>query len=312
MLKKLHISIFKVLVLGVLSFVLGFGNSVQGTELVEAWAAVNHLPDAIKLEPSVLSKLNDIASRGRGIDLPKLETALKGDLGDVLGSATGDDLTKILNRLDADHVTGSHLDEITSRLGNTQYGIKQDLINNPNWFETFDDVLQNPGRYWERISQGELVNGSALQSWAQGKWWKDLRETAQAFQNTAGLSKVRDVFGTSFGSQITLKVTKGSEIFEIVADYLAKKDGVFYIVDTKYTTLDNFDLAKSFTPNQSKVFPWIKNGDDITIEIRAVDTRLEELGLFQGDMLDPNNLKIDIYKSVPGNSSQVAPVINYK
>ena len=114
---------------------------VGNAELVDAWAAVNHLPDAIKLEPTVLSKLNDITSRGRGIDLPKLETALKGDLGEVLGKATGDDLTKILNRLDADHVTGSHLDEITSRLGNAEYGIKQDLIDNPHWFETFDDVL---------------------------------------------------------------------------------------------------------------------------------------------------------------------------
>ncbi|MCX2744398.1 fibronectin type III domain-containing protein [Mangrovivirga sp. M17] len=277
----------------------------------DGWEIASRL-ESHRRNTSILDKFKEISRRGRGINKQKLKSAIDSDLGDVLNNATNEELVSILNRIDQEHFTSSHLGEVKSRLGNIEYGIKQDLINNPDWFDTFDDVLQNPGRYWERISQGELVNGSALQSWAQGKWWKDLRETAQTFQNTAGLSKVRDVFGTSFGSQITLKVTKGSETFEIVADYLAKKDGMFYIVDTKYTTLDNFDLAKSFTPNQSKVFAWMKNGDDITVEIRAVDSRLEELDLFQGDLLDPNNLKIDIYKSVPGISSQVAPIINYK
>ena len=56
----------------------------------------------------------------------------------------------------------------------------------------------------------------------------------------------------------------------------------------------------------------IKNGDNITIEVRAADSKLGDLDLFQGDMLDPSTLKIDIYKSLPGNSSQVAPIINYK
>ena len=290
-----------------------FANATDArrAELVDSWKAVIKHAD-LRVKPEVLSKLDDIVKRGKGLDHVKLKQALDGDLGDVLASTSGDNLTKMLNRLDADHVTGSHLDEITSRLGNADYGIKQDLINNPGWFETFDDVLKDPGSYWERVSQGELINGSALNSWAQGKWWKDLRETAQVFQNTAGINKVREVFEGVFGSQITMKVTKGNESFEIVADYLAKKDGVFHIIDTKYTTLDNFDVAKSFTPNQSKAFPWMKNGDDITIEIRADDSKLVNLNLLQGDMLDPTKLKIDIYKSVPGNSSQVGSVINYK
>jgi hypothetical protein len=41
MLKKLHIPFFKVLVLGILGFVLGFSNPVQGTGLIQSWKILN-------------------------------------------------------------------------------------------------------------------------------------------------------------------------------------------------------------------------------------------------------------------------------
>lgn len=48
MLKKLHISVLRVLVLGVLSLVFGLSNPVQGTELVESWKILSNGSTSLK------------------------------------------------------------------------------------------------------------------------------------------------------------------------------------------------------------------------------------------------------------------------
>ena len=155
--------------------------------LVDAWKMASKHAD-LRTNTTALSKLNDIAGRGRGIDKAKLKAALDGDLGDVMNKATGDDLTNILNKLDEPHVTGSHLDEITSRLGNVDYGIKAELLEHPDRFATFDEVLNEPGKYWDLIEEGALPANSYIRNWGQGKWWKELREKAKFFEGDPGVA----------------------------------------------------------------------------------------------------------------------------
>jgi hypothetical protein len=188
------------------------------------------------------------------------------------------------------------------------------LINNPNWFETFDDILDNPGKYWDIVGEGNILPGTPLSKWGQGYWWKNLRELADEFERLAALDKVQDIFGSIYGTNITLKVTNNvtGEIMEIVPDFLALKNGKYHIIDAKYTTKANFIIEKSFTPNQGDVFPWIKNQANISVEVRSPNSKLENIpGLNQGDFLPTAGLKIDIIKSKQNNNTIVETLINY-
>ncbi len=90
MLKKLHISFFKVLVLGVLGFVLGFGNPAQGTELVESWKVLDeaNVSQVLKIDPDNLNAVNDFVTT-KGIDHSMLITEF-----DAIGADYHEDLIK--------------------------------------------------------------------------------------------------------------------------------------------------------------------------------------------------------------------------
>ena len=90
MLKKLHISFFKVLVLGVLGFVLGFANPVQGTDLVNAWKhASDAFTDGSKFitDIPILDKISKLASEGSSFRT-KLGNNWQEALDDILKNAS--------------------------------------------------------------------------------------------------------------------------------------------------------------------------------------------------------------------------------
>ncbi|MCO5277384.1 MAG: TraB/GumN family protein, partial [Saprospiraceae bacterium] len=279
---------------------------------VRAWESVHHLKEGVRLNTTILGKIDNLRTAGK-IPATKLDLALKNQLGEILDAADNTAVNQILDRLNMSHVNEAHFDKITQRLYNYP-DLKQDLINNPNWFETFDDILDNPGKYWDIVGEGNILPGTPLSKWGQGYWWKNLRELADEFERLAALDKVQDIFGSIYGTNITLKVTNNvtGEIMEIVPDFLALKNGKYHIIDAKYTTKANFIIEKSFTPNQGDVFPWIKNQANISVEVRSPNSKLENIpGLNQGDFLPTAGLKIDIIKSKQNNNTIVETLINY-
>jgi hypothetical protein len=270
---------------------------------------------------TALSKLNDIAGRGRGIDKAKLKSALDGDLGDVLNKATGDDLTNILNRLDAEHVTGTHLDEITNRLKNYPE-LKTDLLDNPEWFETFDDILQDQGRYWELLSEGNIASGSAMAKWGQGKWWKNLRDLADDFDVDIVNNTLKAEFGdANVVRQVTLEVTSKSGVKKTIRiDNLAFDDisGNYILGDAKFTTKTkdwNTDWLSSCTDNQKDVFKWFENNDVQDIVVKATDSKkidaLDNISLKPDSKIDFNSTNLRLYGS-DANQQSVKTIVNIK
>lgn len=125
---------------------------------------------------------------------------------------------------------------------------------------------------------------------------------AKDFDDLVVGQKLADDYGIdNISSQITLKVTSNNgEVREIVADYLVKEGNTYRIVDSKFTQKADFNLEQSLTPNQKDSFDWLRNDQVQFIEVRASPEKLENFpGLNQGDHLDLNNLKVDIYKSKP-------------
>lgn len=295
-----------------------FKNLVQTEKGFDAWEIAGKHAN-LRINTTVLSKLNDIAGRGRGIDKAKLKAALDGDLGDVLNKATGDDLMKILNRLDTKEVTGAHLDEITSRLGNSDYGIKQDLLDHPEWFETFDDVLQEPGRYWDILAEGNLATSSPLAKWGQGKWWKNLRDFADNFETGAARSRFQtdlNIDTDKIVDQVTLEVN-GTKIR---IDYLGiDGNGKFHLGDAKFSTKDknwSTDWLSASTTNQSSVYPFFKSGNVNSIVVKVSDAKkadllLENLGLSNNSTIDFANSSLRIFGSDAGQTT-VKSVVTIK
>ena len=250
-------------------------SSVASKWLDDLPAKLNHL----KSNPEVLSKLDAIANGDKGIDINKFRTALEGDLGDIIAKAAPSDLNSILNRFDQPHMTGGHLDEITQRLANADYGIKKDLLDNPGWFDTFDDILKEPGRYWDVLSEGNIAGNSPLAKWGQGKWWKNLREKARNFErydpNIPHSGKARDVFISNnklAQGKVVDQVTIEVDGVIVRIDYLGRgEDGLFHLGDAKFSTMDknwSSDWLDAATQNQKTVFPSMKGKD---IKIKASD-----------------------------------------
>ncbi len=187
----------------------------QSKELVESWKMAFKHAD-LRTNTTALSKLNDIAKRGRGIDKTKLTDELNGDLGDVLNKATGDDLTNILNRLDAEHVNGSHLDEITLRL--SKYSeVKTELLNNPSQFEFFDEVLRNPENYRELAQLGEIPTSSPLYKWSLGKFRKQILDNAEKLETTVS-SNIRNYVDVPDGYRVQTQIHLGDGIKRTIPD----------------------------------------------------------------------------------------------
>jgi hypothetical protein len=254
-----------------------------GGKRIKAWEiTIKH--SKVRTSVSALTKIDNILSNGR-IPGAKLKAAIDGNLGDILNAADATNLGKILDRLNLQHVNEAHFDEILIRLSNYPT-LKQDLITNPQWFETFDDILKEPGKYWDILSEGNLPSGSALSQWGQGFWWKNLRELADQFEKSAALDNFRSVNGIALDKVVT-QVTLEVNGIKIRIDYLGVDGaGKFHLGDAKFSTKTKIwitDWLNSATDNQTVVFPLFQNGGVNSIVVKATDpdkiTALENIGL---------------------------------
>ncbi|GEM_PF-5808682 len=222
-----------------------------------------------------------------------------------------------------DNVTDFFLGEITSRLGNTNYGIKQDLLDNPSWFETFDDILWEPGKYWDILSEGTVVAGSPLAKWGQGKWWKNLKELSNKFdEEVVNLALVEEYGLSNVVQQVTLDVTNNAGITKrIRIDNLVFDEitGEYLLVESKFTTLTknwNLDWFQSCTDNQKLVFEWIRNGNIKEIIVRAnKNTKIQELSekfnIDPGSLLNHNSVGLEVYGSAT-NYNTIGQIVKLK
>lgn len=290
--------------------------------LVDSWAIVKNAPDAVKKNPKILSKIDEISKSGNGLSSGKITEAFEGDLGDVLTKASDGDLDKILARFDMSHMNDDHLDEIIKRLNPTDYSLKQDLLDNPALFSQFDDMLDNPGKYWEMLSDGSIPQGSKLNDWARGKWFKNLRELAEDFDKKIVTSSMTDEFGLdNVVSQVTLEVTSKSGLKKTIRiDNLAFDDftGQYILGDAKFTTKTkdwNGDWVTSCTDNQKDVFKWFKDSDVKDIVVKATDSKkieaLDNINLKPDSPIDFSATNLRLYGSDAGQQS-VKTVVNIK
>jgi hypothetical protein len=282
---------------------------------IKAWeTAIKH--SKVRTSVSALTKIDNILSNGR-IPVAKLKAAIDGNLGDILNAGDATNLGKILDRLNLQHVNEAHFDEILQRLSNYPT-LKQDLITNPQWFETFDDILKEPGKYWDILSEGNLPSGSALSQWGQGFWWKNLRELADQFEGSAALTSFISTNGIAFNKvvqQVTLEVNG----IKIRIDYLGVDGaGKFHLGDAKFSTKPKnwiSDWLNSATDNQTVVFPLFQNGGVNNIVVKATDPAkiadLVKIGLGNNSTISFSNTTLKIFGS-EANQQAVKSVVTIK
>ena len=254
-----------------------------GAGRVNTWEVVRNLGDHVRLNPAILKKLDDLLAGGN-IPPVKFENALNKQFGEVLDAGNNVQVNKILDRLKETHVNEKHFDELIARLENPNYQstLVIDLKSNPDWFETFEDIIHHPGKYWDIIEDASTPNSAALASWGQGHWWKNLREKAKVFEsydplrpNSTGIAlkefaRIHKILPENSATQITIVVNgKRTRI-----DYMTRgDDGMLHFGEAKFSTKQKIwsvDWKKATTKNQSEAFPEIisKNFD---LEIRASD-----------------------------------------
>ncbi|WP_284284693.1 hypothetical protein, partial [Portibacter lacus] len=301
--------------------------SAQGQEIVNSWVVVKHLNPKIHLNPNILERISSIRTGGK-IPVDKFDDALNKQLGQILNSADEIKANKILDRLQEAHVNEKHFDDIVERLENPLYQDKlvKDLKENPDWFETFDDIIHHPGKYWDILEDGTTPFSAPLAKWGQGFWWKKLREKAKLFEEIdpkiPGSGAAQSRFANSLeldldniGTQITFEV--GGVRTRV--DFIARgNDGLIHIGEAKFSTkLKNWltDWVGSLTKNQSDAFPSIisKNSD---IEIKVTDPKKieyieETLGIVkneQGKYIIPKD-EIGTFKLL-GSAADDASVVS--
>jgi len=329
-----HITIFFALLFGVLSN--GFANatvldcvsdmrrdgskisiekSAVGCDVIKAWeTAIKH--SKVRTSVTALTKIENILTSGR-IPTTKFKAAIDGNLGDILNAADDINMGKILDRLNLQHVNEAHFDEILQRLSNYPT-LKQDLIANPHWFETFDDILKEPGKYWDILNEGNLPSGSALAQWGQGFWWKNLRELADQFEDFAALDNFRLVNNLDI-NQVVEQVTLEVNGIKIRIDYLGKDAaGKFHLGDAKFTTKSKnwvTDWLNAATDNQTQVFPLFQNGGVNSIVVKATDpqkiSELANIGLGNNSSISFSNITLKIFGS-EANQQIVKTVVTLK
>ena len=275
--------------------------------LISAWkSCIKHTN--LRTNPNFLETVNDLVNNTpKEIDHAKIEDALNGSFGDVISNASVDDLVQITDRMNMLHFNAQHLDEIIERLDNPEYLIKQDLIDNPSAFKDFDEILEDPGRFWEKYSEGDFIPGSNLEKWAQWKWFKDLSAKARKFEiydpNLPGSGAARASFISSNGlvenkvvDQVTLEVNG----VKIRIDYLGKDaNGKFHLGEAKFSTKDKdwvIDWLGSATNNQKTVFPNL-NGNDVVIKASDPD-KLD--AIYESFGIDPSSFLNGSY-TIPAN-----------
>ena len=253
--------------------------ATKGEDGVKAWDLVKHLDEGVRLNVNALGKLDNLLTSGK-IPKAKLESALNSHLGDILNAADEVNVGKILDRLNLQHVDELHFDNIIQRLDNYPT-LRQDLIDNPDWFDTFDDILKRPGDYWDIVDEAVASSDAALIKWGQGFWWKNLREKAKNFEipdpSVPGSGTARSSFRSSNNlnaNQVVDQVTLEVNGTKIRIDYLGKDaSGQFHLGDAKFSTKDknwSSEWSGSSTPNQSTVFPDIQSQSH-SIVIKATD-----------------------------------------
>jgi len=236
-----------------------FKNAIDvNPQLIDAWEiAIPH--SGLRTNVTALNKIDNILSSGR-VTQSKLKNAINGSLGDVLNVADNTNLGKILDRLNLSHVNDAHFDKIIQRLDDYP-NLKQDLLNHSDWFETFDDILDNPGKYWEIVRGAEIPNNAALNHWAQG------------FEDVAAYNKFKSIHNLT-DNQIVKQVTLLIDGTKIRIDYLGFKNGKYYLGEAKFTTKNKnwaTDWISASTDNQKIVFPKLENGNVNSIAIKATD-----------------------------------------
>lgn len=256
-----------------------FYNQNKLDDAYQAYTIVSKYP-TLRVSQDVINKVMEIVASGR-IPPHKLQDAIDTELGEILDAANSANRNLILERLNLNHVDEVHFDKITYRLNNYSTGstnLLDDLITNPDWFETFDDILRRPGDYWDIVDEVNLPNNSALNQWANGFWWKDLREKASNFELLdvdvpgSGVAKTDFISNSGLNAnnvvdQVTLEVN-GTKVR---MDYMGKKNGKYDLGDAKFSTKDKDwanDWLNSTTTNQTTVYPQIQAGGN-TVTIKA-------------------------------------------
>ena|GEM_PF-5906836 len=148
----------------------------------------------------------------------------------------------------------------------------------------------------------------------QKQLWLERMAKADQFQGSPAKSYLEQTFGEEFvsGAQVELKFidnTTGRST-TIRADYLVKDGNKWIIIDAKFTDKadDLFKATESFTDNQKKVVDLLNNGNVRSIEVRASSTKVSDLNLQQGSLLN-GNIEFVVVKSQQGSITQVDKMI---
>jgi hypothetical protein len=193
------------------------------------------------------------------------------------------------------------------------YGLVDDLINNPNWYKDFDDIIQEPGRFWDILKQGTFTQNSAFGKWGQGKFTKDLWEDASKFESTVVTHFAGSYsLDNELAEQITIDVYKNTEKQTIRMDILLKKNtnNKVNMVEAKFSRADKdwfLNWEEAATDNQKIVYNWLKNNEATKVVIKATDidkvNKLRDMGIIISNgqaEITLNNLSLTLFGSKAG------------
>jgi hypothetical protein len=258
---------------------------------LKAWeTAIKHVN--VRTNVTALTKIDNIAASG-WVSISKLKAAIDGD---ILNAANASDLGKILDRLNLSHVDVTHFDEILARFKKYPNEVKAELINNPNQFEFFDEVLRAPEHYREQALLGEITTSSGLYQWALGKYRKMIFDNAGKLEefvsNNIGLY-VPIPSGYKIAKQVHLKGIKRTIPDDFIYSTMVQIDASgksFYKAIIHDTKLHG---GVDWTPNQfDEIIKKFEEGADyIDLELRS-----QVIGLTIEDNI--RIYKSDVYKSI--------------
>ena len=261
---------------------------------VKAWeVAIKH--SKVRTSVTALTKIDNILTSGR-IPSAKLKSAIEGNLGDILNAADDINIGKILDRLNLQHVSEAHFDEILIRL--EKYAdVKNEIISNPTQFEFFDEVLKFPENYRELAQIGDIPTSSPLYKWALGKFRKQILDNAGKLEelvssNIGSYVNIPDGYKTA--KQVHLKGANRTVPDDFIYKTSTETDPVTGIVFNRAKIHDTkLHQDVPWTPNQYNeiIHKFEQGATYIDLELRtAVD------GLNIGDNI--RIFKSDIYKSI--------------
>ncbi len=273
--------------------------SAVGRKVVKAWESVEHLGDVVRLNSTILGKIDAIRNSGN-IPVEKFDLALKQQFGQILDSANEIDANKILDRLQEAHVNDKHFDEVIHRLQKYPTKVAQELITYPDQFEFFDEVLRHPENYRELAQIGTIPSSSPLYKWALGKFRKQILDNAEILE-TAVSANIDDYIEIPEGyikaTQVTLKGTKKTRPDDFIYNTVSEIDpdtGIPYNRAILHDTKLHQDV--NWTTNQyNEIIKKFEDGASfIDLELR---TMIDEAnGLIPGRII--RIYKTDVYKSI--------------